>query len=101
MKSNPHRETFGELAHTYIMVVSPDLPIAEVRSAGLQLFLFDLLPHADCETEEPRIAPGLLFTASCNGLVHAVHTAAAVLMTGARRFLLLRDLGDHGFGGEH
>ncbi len=34
------------------------------------------------------------------GLVHAVH-AAAVVMSARRSFLLLGDLGDHGFGGEH
>ena len=35
------------------------------------------------------------------GLVHAVHTAATVVMAAACCFLLLRDLGDHGLSGEH
>src|SRR5215469_7831138 len=35
----------------------------------------------------------------CDLLVHSVHTTMVV--AAGRSFLLLRDLSDHGFGGEH
>jgi|GEM_PF-6125503 len=44
---------------------------------------------------------GLSFTLENGCLVHAVHAAATMLMSAAARFLLLGDVGDHGFGGEH
>src|SRR6185437_10045840 len=48
---------------------------------------------------KPRIAPGL-YVACCEwALVHAVHAAAVT--AACRSFLLLRNLGDHGLGGEH
>ncbi len=40
------------------------------------------------------------YRADENVLVHAFHTAAAVAVSAAGCFLLLRDVGDDGFGGE-